>query len=148
MFVQLFQKSSRRLRQFRRRKSSSVPEGAVNSLAAVFLAGKCPNLGRDSISCCRKIGEIFPAASKFAGKPFQQGISDSHSLLKFSDYWDHCFSLGVAAHDEKKHEKQRAITIQSAPPKGNNYNSNEHPMQHLYHVVLRFCLAKWQRCFR
>ena len=27
----------------------------------------------------------FPAASKFAGKPFQQGISDSHSLLEFSD---------------------------------------------------------------
>ena len=27
----------------------------------------------------------FPAASKFAGKPFQQGISDSHGLLKFSD---------------------------------------------------------------
>ena len=28
----------------------------------------------------------FPAASKFAGKLFQQGISDSHSLLKFSEY--------------------------------------------------------------
>ena len=27
----------------------------------------------------------FPAASKFARKPFQQGISDSHSLLEFSD---------------------------------------------------------------
>ena len=27
----------------------------------------------------------FPAASKFAGKLFQQGISDSHSLLEFSD---------------------------------------------------------------
>ena len=27
----------------------------------------------------------FPAASKFAGKPFQQGVSDSHSLLEFSD---------------------------------------------------------------
>ena len=30
----------------------------------------------------------FPAASKFAGKLFQQGISDSHSLLEFSDYCD------------------------------------------------------------
>ena len=28
----------------------------------------------------------FPAASKFAGKLFQQRISDSHSLLEFSDY--------------------------------------------------------------
>ena len=27
----------------------------------------------------------FPAASKFAGKLFQQGISDSHSLLEFSE---------------------------------------------------------------
>ena len=27
----------------------------------------------------------FPTALKFAGKPFQQGISDSHSLLEFSD---------------------------------------------------------------
>ena len=26
-----------------------------------------------------------PAASKFAGNPFQQGISDSHSPLKFSE---------------------------------------------------------------
>ena len=34
---------------------------------------------------CRKIGEEFPAAPKFAGKPFQQGISDSHSLLEFSE---------------------------------------------------------------
>ena len=25
----------------------------------------------------------FPAVSKYAGKPFQQGISDSHSLLEF-----------------------------------------------------------------
>ena len=49
-----------------------------------FIAGKCPNLGRDSISCCRKIGNAFPAASTFARKPFQQGISDSHNLLKFS----------------------------------------------------------------
>ena len=27
----------------------------------------------------------FPAVSKFAGKLFQQGISDSHSLLENSD---------------------------------------------------------------
>ena len=33
-----------------------------------------------------KSGENFPAASKFAGKPFQQGVSDSHSLLKFSEH--------------------------------------------------------------
>ena len=32
-----------------------------------------------------KSGNHFPAASKFARKPFQHGISDSHSLLKFSE---------------------------------------------------------------
>ena len=42
----------------RRRKSSSVPAGAANFPAAIFLAGKCPNHGRDSIwQRCRKIGE-------------------------------------------------------------------------------------------
>ena len=35
-----------------------------------------------------KSGKNFPAASKFAGKPFQQGISDSHSLLEFSENQD------------------------------------------------------------
>ena len=30
-----------------------------------------------------KSGNRFPAALKIAGKPFQQGISDSHSLLEF-----------------------------------------------------------------
>ena len=53
------QKDSRRLWRSQRRKSSSVPEGEANFPAAIFLAGKCPNLGRDSISCCRKIGEEF-----------------------------------------------------------------------------------------
>ena len=45
--------------------------------AAIFLAGKCSNLGGDSIWCCWK--------SKFGGKLCQQGLSDSHSLLEFSD---------------------------------------------------------------
>ena len=31
-------------------------------------------------------GRIFPAASKSAGKAFQQGISDSHSLLELSEH--------------------------------------------------------------
>ena len=46
---------------------------------------QCPNVGRDSISRCRKIGKSLPAASRFAGEPFRQGISDSHSLLKLSE---------------------------------------------------------------
>ena len=44
------QKNSRRLWRSRRRRSSSIPAGAANFPAAVFLAGKCPKLGRDSIS--------------------------------------------------------------------------------------------------
>ena len=36
-------------------------------------------------SAAGKSGNNFPAASKFAGKPFQQGISDSHSLLELSE---------------------------------------------------------------
>ena len=51
------QKNSRGLWRSRRRKSSSVPAGVANFPAAIFLAGKCPNLGRNSISCCQKIGE-------------------------------------------------------------------------------------------
>ena len=38
------------------------------------------------MSCCQKMGEDFsPAASKFAGKPFQQDIWDSHSLLELGE---------------------------------------------------------------
>ena len=64
------QKNSRRLWRSRRRKSSSVPAGAANFPAAVFLAGKCPNLGRDSISRCRKIGESFSSSVEICPKTF------------------------------------------------------------------------------
>ena len=53
------QKNSRRRWRSQRRKSSSVPAGAANFPVAAFLAGKCPNLGRDSILRCRKIGGII-----------------------------------------------------------------------------------------
>ena len=36
-----------------------------------------------------KSAKNFPAASKIAGELFQQGISDSHSLLEFSDSYPH-----------------------------------------------------------
>ena len=61
-----------------------VPEGGPDFPAAIFLAGKSPNPGRDSISCCRKIGEEFSSSVEIYQKTFQQGISDSHSLLEFS----------------------------------------------------------------
>ena len=41
----------------------------------------------------------FPTASKFSGKPFQQGISDSHSLLVFSDNSrDFCSAMWIRNH--------------------------------------------------
>ena len=58
----------------------------------IILGGKCPNLDRDCIRCCRKSVKNFSSASKFAGKLYQQGISDSHSLLEFSE----CSVLGLA----------------------------------------------------
>ena len=52
------QKNSRRLWRSQRRKSRSVPEGEADFPAAIFLAGKCPNLGRDpgNRKWCRQTG--------------------------------------------------------------------------------------------
>ena len=47
-------------------ESSSVPEGAANFPAAVFLAGKCPNLAL----CCWKIGEEFSSSVEICRKTF------------------------------------------------------------------------------
>ena len=66
--VVVFQENSRRLWRSRRRKSSSVPEGRADLPAAIFLAGKCPNLGRDSISRCRKIRESFSSSVEICRK--------------------------------------------------------------------------------
>ena len=70
-------KNSRRLWRSQRRKSRSDPKSGADFPAAIVLAGKCQNLGGDSIWCCRKISEELTL--------FQQGILDSHSLLEFSD---------------------------------------------------------------
>ena len=59
----VIQKNSRRLWRSQRRKSRSVvPEGGADFPAAILLAGKCPNHGRDSISWCPKIGEEFASS--------------------------------------------------------------------------------------
>ena len=72
------QRNSRRLWQSQRRKSRSVPEGGADFPAAIF-----QTLTGIAFRAAAKSGNNFPAASKFAGKLFQQGISDSHSLLEF-----------------------------------------------------------------
>ena len=51
---------------------AAFPEGAANFPAAVFLAGKCPNLGRDSMSCCRKIGEEFSSSVEICRTTFPE----------------------------------------------------------------------------
>ena len=54
--------------------------------AAIFIAGKCPNLGRIACRAAGKSEKTFPAASTLnRRKNLQKGISDSHSLLEFSD---------------------------------------------------------------
>ena len=65
----IFQRKSRRLRS-QRRKSRSVPEGRADFPAAIFITGKCLNLGRDSICCCRKIGEEFSSSVEICRKTF------------------------------------------------------------------------------
>ena len=84
--LNFYQKNSRRLWRSRRRKSRSVPAGVANFPAAFFLAGKCQALAGIAFHAAGKSANDFPAASKFARKLFQQGISDSHSLLEFSDF--------------------------------------------------------------
>ena len=52
---------------------AALPQVRANFPAAVFLAGKCPNLGRDSISRCRKIGESFSSSVEICRKTFPAG---------------------------------------------------------------------------
>ena len=83
-----YQENSRRLWRSQRRKSSSVPEGGADFPAAVFsLPENAQTLAGIAFCAAGKSGNNFPAASKFAGKLFQQRLSDSHcdSLLDFSD---------------------------------------------------------------
>ena len=92
-----YQKNSRRLWRSRRRKSSSIPAGAANFPAAIFLAGKFPNLGRDSISCCRKIGEEFSSSVEICRKTFP--ASEFRTATAFSSFlissppWAYGFKL-------------------------------------------------------
>ena len=79
------QKNSRRLWRSQRRESSSVPEGGADFPAAISLPENAQTLAGIAFRAAGKSVKNFPAASKFAGKLFQQGISDSHCLPEFSD---------------------------------------------------------------
>ena len=59
----------------------------------------------------------FPAGSKFAGKLFQQGISDSHSLLEFSEYPAECSQqLG---RDPSRNGSLNPLVLKNFPGDGN-----------------------------
>ena len=49
------------------------------------LAENAQTLAGIAVGAAGKSVKNFPAASKFVGKHFHQGISDSNSLLEFSD---------------------------------------------------------------
>ena len=53
-----------------------------------FLPENAQTLTGIAFCAAGKSVQNFSAASKFAGKLFQQRISDSHSLLKFSEFWE------------------------------------------------------------
>ena len=55
------------------------------SSSHVSLPENAQTLAGIALRAAGKSGNTFPAASKFAGKLFQQRISDSHSLLEFSE---------------------------------------------------------------
>ena len=81
------QNHSRRLRSCSR-KFRSVPEAGADFPAAIFLAGKCPNLGKGSTSCCRRTGEEFSSGEEICWNTLPArnfGQPQAHSLLKFSD---------------------------------------------------------------
>ena len=61
----------------------SVREGRVSFPAAKNLPESAQTLAGIACPAARKSGKTFAVASKFAGRPFQQGISDSHSLRVF-----------------------------------------------------------------
>ena len=79
------QNSARRLWRSRKRKSRSVPEGGADFPEAFSLPENAKTLAGMAFHAAGKSVKNLPAASKFAGKLFQQGISDSHSLLEFSE---------------------------------------------------------------
>ena len=65
--------------------------GALPKAGPIFqqtfsLPENAQTLAGIAFGAARKSVKNFPAALTFAGKLFQQGISDSHSLLEFSEY--------------------------------------------------------------
>ena len=95
------QKHSRRLWRSRRRKTRSEAEGGADFPAAIFLAGEAQTLARIACRATGKWVNNFSAASKFTGKLFQQGISESHGLLGFSE----CQLISAGTWELENHRK-------------------------------------------
>ena len=64
---------------------SRKSEGRADFCSQTLL-GSAQTFAAIACRAARKSGNNFPTALKFAGQPFQQGISDSHSLLEFSAF--------------------------------------------------------------
>ena len=77
------QKNSRRLWRSQRRKSRSVPEGGADFPAAIFLPGNAQTLAGIAFRAAGKAVQNFPAASKFAEKPFQHWPRGSTGVQRY-----------------------------------------------------------------
>ena len=69
----------------------AVPEEKIQERSPIFqqpvsLPENAQTLAGTKFGAAGKLVKNFPAASKFARKLLWQGISDSHSLLEFSEY--------------------------------------------------------------
>ena len=75
------------------------PEGGADFPAGPFsVPENAQTLAGVAFCAAGKSGNNFPAASRFAGKLFQQRISDSHSLLEFSEFSVWVTRAGVLYH--------------------------------------------------
>ena len=80
-------KNSRTLWWSRRRNPAALPQARPTFQQPFSLPENAQTLAGIAFRAAGKSVKHFPAVSKFAGKLFQQGTSDSHSLLEFSDNW-------------------------------------------------------------
>ena len=80
-----FQKNSRGCGGLRGENPAAFPQKQPIFQQPFSLPESAQTLAGIAFRAAGKSENNLPAASKFAGKPFQQGISDSHSLLEFSE---------------------------------------------------------------
>ena len=71
LIVSFLRKTQEGCSGLRGENPAAFPKAGTDFPAATtFLAGKCPNRGRDSMSCCRKIGEELSSSVEICRKTF------------------------------------------------------------------------------